>query len=382
MDRIYLDHAATTPLDPRVREAMLPWLSEFGNPSSLHEEGRRARHAIDEAREILAERLGCLFGEAHFTSSGTESCNLAILGCARAALEKGIERRRILVSAVEHHAVLHTAPILHDLGFRLEAIQVDRFGRADLDVLSHLLAEDVLMVSVMTANNEVGTLQPVVEAARLAHGCRALFHTDAVQTFGVDSSKVDELECDLLSATAHKSYGPKGAGLLYVRSGTSISPITVGGGQERDMRAGTENVAAIVGFGSAVQLGAETEEIGMARDCFLANLKCDYLRTVPLEVGSLPGHAHVRFPGVAADTLLIKLDRMGISASSGAACSSGSIEPSHVLLACGYAEKDASECIRFTFGKGQGSTTGKRAAEIVNAALSEDGHGLASAITF
>ncbi|MBL8059615.1 MAG: cysteine desulfurase [Chthonomonas sp.] len=371
MERIYLDHAATTPLDPRVREAMLPWLSEFGNPSSLSLEGRRARAAIDEAREISASRLGCLFGEVHFLASGTESCNLALLGCARAALQKGIGRPRILASAVEHHAVLHTAPILAELGFTLETVAVDRLGRVDLDALSDALRDDVLLVSVMTANNELGTRQPIEEISRLTREVGAYFHTDAIQTLGCDSATADQLGCDLLSATAHKFYGPKGAALLYVRSGTPMSPIVVGGGQEREQRAGTENVMAIVGLGEAIKVSGPDAHVSEARDAFYENLDCDWVRSVLAEIPCLAGHAHVRFPSVSAETLLIKLDRMGISASSGAACSSGSIEPSHVLLACGLPESEARECVRFTFGKGQDAEIGARAAKIVSAALAE-----------
>lgn len=367
MERIYLDHAATTPIAPEVVSAMLPWLEDFGNPSSLYLEGRQARHAIDQAREVLAARLGCLFGEVHFTSSGTESCNLALLGCARAALATGNGRRRILVSASEHHAVLHTGPLLAELGFRLEVVPVDQFARVELSSLAATLAEDVLLVSVMTANNELGTLSPIVEASRLARRVGALMHTDAVQSFGLDQRTVDDLECDLLSASAHKLYGPKGVGLLYVRSGTPILPVTTGGGQERELRAGTENVPGIAGFATAVS--RYIPGTVSARNSFLKNLSSRAHPTVPREIPCLPGHAHVRFPDFQAETLLIKLDRLGISASSGAACSSGSVEPSHVLLASGYSSDEAAECIRFTFGRGQDAALGAHAAAIVNDAI-------------
>ena len=368
MERIYLDHAATTPVAPEVVSAMLPWFEDFGNPSSLYFEGRRARQAIDQAREVLASRLGCLFGEVHFTSSGTESCNLALIGCARAALANGSGRRRILVPASEHHAILHTAPFLAALGFRLEVVPVDQFGRVQLKALAEALGDDVLLVSVMTANNELGSLSPVVEASRLARRVGALMHTDAVQSFGLDQRTVDELECDLLTASAHKLYGPKGVGLLYVRSGAPVLPVMTGGGQERELRAGTENVAGIVGFGGGVSHCVPGT--ASARNSFLKNLSSKAQPTVPREIPSLSSHAHVRFPDIHADTLLIKLDRLGISANSGAACSSGSIEPSHVLLACGYSSSEAAECIRFSFGRGQDDRLGARAAELVNDVIS------------
>ncbi|HWA82783.1 MAG TPA: cysteine desulfurase family protein [Fimbriimonadaceae bacterium] len=343
MRRIYLDHAATTPLLPEVREAMAPWLDrEFGNPSSLHEEGRRARAAIDEAREVLSGCLGCLFAEVLFTSSGTEAANLAIVGAALA--NEDPSRRRVLVGAAEHHCVLHTRPLLEKLGFRVEPIQVDRIGRLRLDTLEQMLGPDVLLVSVMHANNELGTIQPAGEALQLARQNGALFHCDAVQTFGFP-------EADLITYSAHKIYGPKGVGAIYIKAGTKVKPLAVGGGQEREMRAGTENVAGIVGFAAAVKAMPKAVN-STARDVFLERLAAaGFVPTVPDSLDTLPGHAHGRFPGIDAETILIRLDRAGVSASSGAACSSGSLEPSHVLLACGYSEKEAKEGLRFTFGR-------------------------------
>lgn len=367
---------------------MEPWL-DCGNPSSVHEEGRRARQAIDQAREQVSQALRCLFAEVIFTSSGTEAANLAILGCALANQDR--RRARFVFSAVEHHCVLNTAPLLERLGYRVDLASVDRSGRLVLDTLPELVADDVLMVCVMQANNELGTLQPVAETSRLAHEAGALYFCDAIQNSL--SLRLDDFHPDLLCLSAHKLYGPKGAGALYVKAGTKLKPISVGGGQERELRAGTENVAAIAGFGAAlsphslvfsrrnapVHEGSpsrETEEGGRGveprppRDLFLDRLLANgFAATVLDRTATLPGHAHVRLPGVDAETMLIRLDRMGIGASSGAACSSGSLEPSHVLKACGYSEREAREGLRFTFGRDStGEDAEEAASRVVEAA--------------
>lgn len=372
MHRIYLDHAATTPLLPEAREAMLPWLGhEFGNPSSLHAEGRRAKDAIDEAREALSSALVCHFGEVIFTGSGTEAANLAILGAAMGNTDP--QRRRVLFSAAEHHCVLHTRPILERLGYQVELVPISPIGLISLINLEEMLGEDVLLVSVMHANNELGTIQPVSEIAALAQRHGALFHCDAVQTFLAWDSKyrVQEIGADLLTISAHKIAGPKGIGAIYIRAGVKIAPLIVGGGQEREMRAGTENVATIAGFGAAVRhyrAGPRTR----ARNAFLDFLQIeDLVHTVPNRAAVLPGHAHVRIPGIQAETMLILLDRMGVSASSGAACSSGSLEPSHVLLACGYSPEEAKEGLRFTFGWDTSLEDAQEAARRVNEAWSQ-----------
>jgi cysteine desulfurase len=356
MRRIYLDHAATTPLAPEALEAMLPWLEdEYGNPSSLHADGRSAKDAIDEAREVVSGALGCLFAEVVFTGSGTEAANLAILGAA--LHNKDRSRSRILLGAAEHHCVLHTQPLLERFGYCVELIPVDREARVSPSALASLLGDDVLLVSVMHANNELGSLNTVRPLADLAHGVGALMHTDAVQTFG-RPWRVDDLDADLVSISAHKINGPKGVGALYLRAGVKLQPLIVGGGQEREMRAGTENVAGIAGFGAAVRLrgkrklaqddGRSSQE--QARDAFVAELVSHgFVPTLSSFDEVLPGHAHLRLPGVDAETMLIRLDRMELSASSGAACSSGSLEPSHVLLACGYSERESREGLRFTF---------------------------------
>lgn len=366
MERIYLDHAATTPLHPSARDAMAPWLSdEFGNPSSLYEEGRKARQAIDEARETISDLLGCDFGEVIFTSSGTEAANFAILGAALAA--KDGRRKRILMGSAEHHAVLHTSSLLQGLGYQVEFLEVDRFARPRLDDLQKKMANDVLLVCLMHANNELGTIQPVAETCEIARSHDALFFCDAVQTFGAFPWNVTDIDADLVALSGHKVYGPKGVGALYVRAGTALQPTAVGGGQERELRAGTENVAGIVGFGAAASaVTSEKSQSACARDAFLdAVVAGGAKRSVPADIECLPGHAHLRFPGASAESMLILLDRLGVSASSGAACSSGSIEPSHVLLAAGYSEAEAKEGLRFTFGRTTTIEQAKDAAQHV-----------------
>lgn len=374
--RIYLDHASTTPLLPEAREAMAPWLeSDFGNASSLHAEGRRARQAIDEAREAVSGAIGSLFAEVLFTSSATEAANMAILGSALAPFDAN--RKRIVFGAAEHHCVLHTAENLARLGFRVEQAPVDSNARIDLDALADLLGEDVLLVAVMHANNEVGTIQPVADVAELAHRVGARFFCDAVQTFGWQPWKVEDLGADFVALSAHKLGGPKGCGAIYIRAGVKIAPLLVGGGQEREMRAGTENVAAIAGFAAACRTQLTRPDLARrrreARDTFLDEL--DRLAPEGLEwtvqpgVDRLEGHAHLRFAGVSAESVLIRLDRLGIAASSGAACSSGSLEPSHVLLACGWSEDQAREGLRFTFGWTSTSAQARKAARIVAEAV-------------
>ncbi len=356
MRSVYLDHSATTPVDPRVRKAMEPYLkSEFGNPSSLHRWGRRARLALDEARETLASALGCDPAEICFVSSGTESCNLAIIGCALKAPEN---RRHILLSAVEHHCVLDAGKWLERFGFEVELIPVDALGQVHPDTVAERLRDETWLVSVMHANNEIGTLQPVEAIGALCKERGVWFHVDAVQTFGLLPVSVDVIGCDLLSVSAHKIYAPKGVGALYVRAMTPLEPLVVGGGQERDRRAGTENVAGIVAFAEAVRIaqqeGAqEAERLRTLRNRFIETV----LNTIPdttltgHPTERLPGNAHFRFRGVPADSLLIALDRAGIGASSGAACSAGSLEPSHVLLALGWDEESAQQGVRFSLGR-------------------------------
>lgn len=330
---------------------MEPWIGGPSNPSSLHFEGRSARSAIDRARETVSSAFGCLFGEIVFTSSGTEAANLALLGAALA--NSNSSRRRMLMAAAEHHCVLHTAPLLQRLGYTVDLIPVTREGQVTEAALTELIGEDVLLVSVMHVNNELGTINPVEHLAELARSRGALFHCDAVQSFPF-VPKVSEWSVDLVSVSAHKLGGPPGVGALMMRSGVQVQPLVLGGGQEREMRAGTETTVGIVGFGAAVESALSQEPAYAAR-----SVTRDRLASILVEAGFLPtvkeapvsgGHFHCRLPSVDAESFLIRLDREGVSASSGAACSSGSLEPSHVLLACGYSAIESKEGLRFTLG--------------------------------
>jgi len=350
-NRIYLDHAATTPLSNAAREAMLPWLNS-GNPSSLYQEGRSAKDALDKARETLSEALGCLFAEVTFTSGGTEAANLAIIGAALA--NEDPKKNKILLGASEHHCVLHTEAILARLGYQVDLVRVDREARIDLADLKNKLGEDVLLVSTMHANNELGSINDVSSILEAVHSVAALLHVDAVQTFLKKELpwNVSQLGADLVTVSSHKVNGPKGVGVVYTRAGVKLKSLIGGGGQEREVRGGTESVAGIVGFGAAVRehVSSRADVSEEARHLLLDGLAA--LGTVPtVRTGAvLRGHIHVGFPGIAAQTVLIALDRVGVSASSGAACSSGSVEPSHVLLACGYSLVEAAEGLRFTLG--------------------------------
>ncbi len=366
---IYADHAATTPMWEEARQAMLPFLGpEFGNPSSLHSHGRRVAAALDEARECVASALGCEFGEVIFTSSGTESANLAILGLALANPDP--RRNRVILGAAEHHCVIETRGLLERLGYRVEFAEVDRWARVDLEALEPRLAEDVLLVAAMQANNEFGTVQGVAPIAERAHEAGATFFCDAVQSFGKVPFSASSLGADLLAISAHKVGGPKGAAALYVRAGVRLQPLTVGGGQERELRAGTPNVAGIVGFAAAIRSFASSaprsDAARSARDAFVRRLleaRPDGLRfTTDHGPGVLPGFCHLRFEGVAAESVLVVLDQLGVSAGAGAACSSGSLEPSHVMQAAGLTAAESKEGLRFSFGHSNSEQDGVEAA--------------------
>jgi cysteine desulfurase len=344
--RLYCDHAATTPVSPRAAEAMEPWLREkFHNPSSLYEGARAARQAIDEARDLIANAMRCLPGEIVFVSSGTEAANLAIFGAAAGCAN----RKRFLFSAGEHECVLNCEPRLISLGFSVETVPLTSGGQMDLNALSDAMSDDVCMVAAMSANNETGALNDVSAIAQICQKFGALYFCDAVQSFGLLPLNVTP---DATAISAHKIYGPKGIAALRIRAGAAIKPILFGGGQEREMRAGTENVAGIVGFAEAVK---ETmEDAGRAgrvqsvRDAFVQALRIEGVEwTVK---NSLPGHAHFTIRGASSEAMLINLDRLGVDASSGSACSSGSIEPSHVLIAMGMSEAQAKSALRFSFG--------------------------------
>lgn len=373
--RIYLDYAATTPTDPRVLDAMRPYFGEvFGNASSLHVFGQEARAAVDRARKVLAQALGCQPSEVVFTSGATESDNWALVGTTLACEARG---RHVVVSSVEHKAVLEPARFLASRGFAVTLLPVDRFGQVDPDDVRRALRDDTVLLSVMHANNEVGTLQPVAEVARIARERGVLVHTDATQTFGALPVDVDALGVDLLSASAHKRYGPKGVGLLYVRRGTRIEPLLRGGAHERGRRAGTENVPGIVGFARAVELAlaereAEQARVGALRDRLLAGLLAiegAVLNGHP--TARLPNNANVSFEGVSSEALLLSLDLRGLAASSGSACTAGSLEPSHVLAAMGLPREQVEGAVRFTLGRWTTEQEVDAAVEMVREAVGE-----------
>jgi cysteine desulfurase len=357
-DRIYLDYAATTPLDPRVLEAMLPYMTErFGNPNSIHSFGREARLAIDEAREKIAQLLNCQPSEIVFTSGGTESDNLALRGIAEAYRQKG---NHIITTAIEHHAVLRTCKALEDMGFSVTYLPVDEHGLVSPEQVAEAVNERTILVSVMHANNEIGTIEPVAEIVKAVKEKRPdiLVHTDAVQTVGHISVDIQELGVDLLSFSAHKFYGPKGVGGLFIRKGVRLVPQLTGGGQERNRRSGTENVAGIVGMAKALEIAIaemsnELPRLQSLRDELIAGvlnrIPDSQLNGHPTQ--RLPHNANFSFRGIDSETLLLQLDMHGIAASSGSACSSGSLEPSHVLLALGLDYELAISSLRLTLGR-------------------------------
>jgi len=360
---VYLDHAATTPLDPEVLEAMLPFLREnFGNPSSLHRVGQRARGAIDEARARVASLLGARDAEIVFTGSGTEADNLAIVGATVAASSRadGTARSDLVASTLEHHAVLNSAKSLDRSAHRVTLARATEAGEVDLDDLEDLIDHTTALVSVMFANNETGVIQPIEEVVRLARSRGALVHTDAVQATGKVRIDVGQLGVDLLTASAHKIHGPKGVGALFVRSGTRMTALIRGGSQERNRRAGTENVAGIVGFGKA----AELAQARLARDSVrVAGLRDDLERALlaaghgAVTVNGSPDRricstTSLSFAGVPGEDLLIALDLGGIAVSTGAACAAGSPEPSHVLKAMGLSRDRVNGSLRFSLGRG------------------------------
>ncbi|MFS0775853.1 cysteine desulfurase family protein [Neobacillus sp. 3P2-tot-E-2] len=356
MERIYLDHAATTPMHPRVIEIMMEVMNKnFGNPSSIHSFGREARHYIDLARETLARSIGAKENEIIFTSGGTEADNMALFGAAESNQHKG---KHIITTQVEHHAVLHACQQLEKMGFEVTYLPVDETGEISLDDLSTALREDTILVSVMNGNNEVGTLQPIKEIGDILKSHQALFHTDAVQAYGIEDVNVIEMNVDLLSVSAHKINGPKGTGFLYVRDKVKLVPRAFGGEQERKRRAGTENVAAIVGFQEAVKIASEErlarrEKYQGFKKTFVEKLAAHNIEFSinGLLEKSMPHVLNLSFPGTNVEAMLVNLDLAGIAVSSGSACTAGSIEPSHVLVAMFGKESDVLiNSIRFSFG--------------------------------
>lgn len=375
---IYLDHAATTPLDPEVFEAMLPFLREdFGNPSSVHRLGQRARGAIDEARAQVASLIGARDSEIVFTGSGTESDNTAIVGALRAAeVTNGAPARTAFVTtAIEHHAVLNSAKVLDRGRHAVRVAGVGADGQVDLNELASMITDTTCLVSVMLANNETGLLQPIDEVARIARAKGALVHTDAVQGLGKVKIAMSRLDVDLLTISAHKIQGPKGVGALYVRSGTGMTALIRGGSQERNRRAGTENVAAIAGFGKAAELAQhrrheDSAHIEGLRDRLEAGLLAKGGGAV-LRNGTGPricSTTSLSFDGVSGEDLLIALDLEGIAVSTGAACAAGSPEPSHVLKAMGLSRERVNSAIRFSLGRTNTTEDIDRTIEVVTIA--------------
>jgi cysteine desulfurase len=369
---LYLDHAATTPLRPEVWEAMQPWLKDgFGNPSGIHAISQRAKHALDEARETAAELLGVTDAlEIVFTGGGTESDNLGVAGPALA----GGARGGVVTTAIEHEAVLETAGFLDGLGCPTTVVPVDETGRVDPDRVGDAVGAGTAVISVMAANNETGIRLPVAEVARAASD--VLVHTDAVQAFVSEDVTVPNLGADLVTLAAHKFGGPKGVGLLRVPRDVVLEPVVHGGGQELGLRSGTHNVAGIVGMAAAMRITAADrlrfrETAAEARRRFEDALeaKVDGLEITGSGDHRLVQHSHLRFPGVRSDTLLIRLDGLGLAASAGSACHSGAIEISHVLAAMGMTPEAAGECVRFTFGWTTSVGDGDDAAGMVTDAL-------------
>jgi cysteine desulfurase NifS len=357
MRRVYLDHSATTPVDKEVAELIRIYYTEkYGNPSSIHSFGREAKKALEEARLQVATLIGAKSEEITFTSGGTEADNLAILGIAEARRSKG---RHLIVSAIEHHAVLETAEYLEKMGFELTILQVNDEGIVDVDSVGKALRPDTILVSVIHANNEVGAIQPIEEIGRIIREHGAVFHVDAVQTVGKIPVNVEKLGVDLLTISAHKIYGPKGVGALYIRKGIRISSLLHGGGQEKKRRSGTENTPGIIGFGKACELAGqrmaeEAEKLKNLRDKLLKGImeRIEHVKVNgPLGDLRLPNNVNVSIKFVEGESLLLSLDMLGIAASSGSACTSGSLDPSHVLLAMGLSHEVAHGSLRFTFGR-------------------------------
>lgn len=366
--RIYADHSATTPMRREVLDAMLPYLTEnFGNPSSVYAEGREAKKAISLAREKVAKAIGADVKEIYFTGSGTEADNWAIKGAAYANRGKG---NHIITSAVEHHAVLHTCKDLEKEGFEITYLPVDEYGMVSPESVREAITDKTILITIMTANNEIGTIMPVAEIGKIAKESGVLFHTDAVQAIGMMNIDVNEMNIDMLSLTAHKFYGPKGAGALFVRNGVKIKNFVQGGAQERNKRAGTENVAAIVGLGKAIELATadiegHTEKLRKMRDRFISRVLSEipYTRLNGHPTERMASNANISFEFIEGESLLLMLDMKGISASSGSACTSGSLDPSHVLLAIGLKHEVAHGSLRVTFGDGNTPEDADRIAD-------------------
>ena len=352
----YFDHAATTAVGEEVLKEMLPYFSlNFGNASSIYSIGRKSKKAVEHARDQVAKAIGANPKEIFFTGCGSESDNLAIKGIAYANRKKG---NHIITTKIEHPAVLHTCQTLEKQGFEVTFLNVDEKGRISLKELEEAITDQTILISVMFANNEIGTIQPIKEIGAIAKKHGIYFHTDAVQAMGNVKIDVNDMNIDLLSMSAHKFYGPKGVGALYVRQGTLINKIQDGGHQERNHRAGTENVPGIVGMGKAIELAYENleeynQKLTELRDYYISQVeeKIPYIRVNGDRENRLPGNSNISFQFIEGESLLLNLDMKGICASSGSACASGSLDPSHVLLAIGLPHEIAHGSLRVTFGK-------------------------------
>lgn len=356
MKRIYFDHSATTPVDEEVANLMLEYMTEkFGNPSSIHSFGREVHKAVDEARSHVAALIGANANEIFFTSGGTEADNLALKGVALANRKKG---NHIITTAIEHHAILHTCEYLEKQGFKITYLPVDENARVRIEDLRNAITDQTILISVMFANNEVGTIQPIKEISELAKEKGIYFHTDAVQAVGNYPIDVKELKLDLLTLSGHKFHGPKGIGALYIRRGVRIESVQQGGGQERSIRPGTENVPGVIGLGKAAEIAKRDMEKKLAHVTGLRDRLMAGIRETISDI-KLNGHPTVRMPGnvnfsfryVEGESLLLNLDLKGIAASSGSACTSGSLDPSHVLLAMGLSHEVAHGSLRISLGR-------------------------------
>ena len=356
MQRIYLDNAATTAVSPEVLAAMLPYFTQlYGNASSVHGAGREAKRALENARRQVARALNAAAPqEIYFTGGGSESDNWAIKGAALAHRERG---RHIITTAIEHHAVLNTCHFLEGQGFEVTYLPVDEYGQVSAEAVVRAIRPDTVLVSVMAANNEIGTLQPVAEIGAICRARGVLFHTDAVQAVGAIPMDVQAMQIDLMSLSAHKLHGPKGVGALYVRKGVKLAPLIHGGAQERGLRAGTENLPGAVGLGKAIEIAAEnltaaSGALRSLRDQLISGIMAlvPDVRLNGHPANRLPGNANLSFDRVEGEALLLRLDLAGVAASSGSACTSGTLEPSHVLEAIGLRPDDVHSALRFSLG--------------------------------
>ena len=371
MSRVYMDHAATTPVDPRVVDAMKPyWCERYGNPSSIHAYGQEAKEAIESARRVVSDLIGANSSEIVFTSGGTEADNTAIKSVGFALRDKG---NHIITTAIEHHAVLHACQFMESQGFEVTYLPVDKTGIVDPLDIQKSIKKNTVLVSIMHANNEIGTVQPIAEIGALARDRSILFHTDTVQTYGHLNINVDEMGIDLLSLSAHKFYGPKGVGALYIREDTPFVPFMDGGSQEQGRRSSTQNVPGIVGLGKAAEIAreemqTERDHVSSLRDRLLENIMkhIDGVHLNGHRESRLPNNINISIEHVEGEALLMNLDLEGIAASSGSACSSGSTEASHVLKALGLSAELTRGSLRLSLGKYNTPEEVNRTAEVLD----------------